>query len=186
MIDRFTGFKKLLLNRAYEGEISMLLAPDDNAPTKGPACLENCQMCLSKKELQINAIKTNKSTVININSNENIGDSSGNDNKTNLKMMASELTNNNYNINNIEEMHTAKTVCGKFFMVNGANISCACLRSPNGFSKYCHLCDGYIDLILVRHTSFINNIKFLLAMSSQNCNIVSIYDLHSPHNKLIK
>lgn len=66
-----------------------------------------------------------------------------------------------------------KTINGKFFMVNGANISCACPRSPNGFSKYCHLCDGYIDLILVRHTTFLNNLRLLLAMSSRNCRIVS-------------
>lgn len=68
-----------------------------------------------------------------------------------------------------------KTINGKFFMVNGANISCACPRSPNGFSKYCHLCDGYIDLILVRHTTFLNNLRLLLAMSSRNCRIVSIF-----------
>lgn len=60
------------------------------------------------------------------------------------------------------------TVSGKFLMVNGANISCACSRSPQGFNPYCHLGDGYLDLILVRHTSFFNNIRLLLAMSSKS------------------
>lgn len=59
------------------------------------------------------------------------------------------------------------TVKGKFLMVNGANISCACSRSPQGFNPYSHLGDGYVDLILVRHTSFFNNIRLLLAMSSK-------------------
>ncbi|KXJ69770.1 hypothetical protein RP20_CCG025907 [Aedes albopictus] len=59
------------------------------------------------------------------------------------------------------------TVSGKFLMVNGANISCACSRSPQGFNPYCHLGDGYLDLILVRHTSFFNNIRLLMAMSSK-------------------
>lgn len=59
------------------------------------------------------------------------------------------------------------TVSGKFLMVKGANISCACSRSPQGFNPYCHLGDGYLDLILVRHTSFFNNIRLLLAMSSK-------------------
>lgn len=59
------------------------------------------------------------------------------------------------------------TVSGKFLMVNGANISCSCSRSPQGFNPYCHLGDGYVDLILVRHTSLFNNIRLLLAMSSK-------------------
>ncbi|XP_058468006.1 ceramide kinase [Malaya genurostris] len=59
------------------------------------------------------------------------------------------------------------TISGKFLMVNGANISCACTRSPQGFNPYCHLGDGYLDLILVRHTSYLNNIRLLLAMSSK-------------------
>lgn len=66
------------------------------------------------------------------------------------------------------------TVSGKFLMVNGANISCACSRSPQGFNPYCHLGDGYLDLILVRHTSFFNNIRLLMAMSSKTKKIVSL------------
>lgn len=59
------------------------------------------------------------------------------------------------------------SVRGKFLMVNGANISCACHRSPQGFNPNCHLGDGYLDLIFVRHTSLFNNIRLLLAMSSK-------------------
>ncbi|XP_055634551.1 ceramide kinase isoform X2 [Toxorhynchites rutilus septentrionalis] len=73
-------------------------------------------------------------------------------------------TKNNNSINcDIEEV----TVSGRFLMVNGANISCSCYRSPQGFNPYSHLGDGYIDLILVRHTSFLNNIRLLQAMSSK-------------------
>lgn len=185
----YSGFKKLLLNRGYEGEITMQLAPSDNTPAKGPACLENCQMCLSNATTQIanKMNQTNRTTVIK-NTDGKFGDSNENENHTSSSKYSlfkkstnapsNKLTNNrpkNYNGNSAaDEMHTiAKTINGKFFMVNGANISCACSRSPNGLSKYCHLCDGYIDLILVRHTTFFNNIKFLMAMSSQNCIIVS-------------
>lgn len=59
-----------------------------------------------------------------------------------------------------------KKITGKFFMVNSANISCACDRSPSGFSPHCHLGDGYMHLILVRHGSIWQNIKLLLKMSS--------------------
>uniref|UniRef100_A0A182JL95 Uncharacterized protein n=1 Tax=Anopheles atroparvus TaxID=41427 RepID=A0A182JL95_ANOAO len=58
-------------------------------------------------------------------------------------------------------------VRGKFLMVNGANISCACLRSPQGFSPYCHLGDGLLDLVIVRHTSLFNNLRLLLTMTSK-------------------
>lgn len=55
-----------------------------------------------------------------------------------------------------------KTIRGNFFLICGANITCACARSPNGISRYSHLGDGCLDLILVRKTSFINNVRFLL------------------------
>ena len=62
---------------------------------------------------------------------------------------------------------------GKFFMVNGANVSCACSKSPMGFSPHCHIGDGCVDVILVRHTSLINNIRMLLRLSSKDKSVVS-------------
>lgn len=59
-----------------------------------------------------------------------------------------------------------QTISGKFFMVSGANISCACSRTPKGIAPYCHLGDGMVHLVLVKHTSFLNNIKLLLRLSS--------------------
>ncbi|XP_032595876.1 ceramide kinase isoform X2 [Drosophila grimshawi] len=55
-----------------------------------------------------------------------------------------------------------KVIRGNFFMICGANITCACSRSPNGISRYSHLGDGCLDLILVRKTSLVNNLRFLL------------------------
>lgn len=57
-------------------------------------------------------------------------------------------------------------------MVNGANVSCACSRSPMGFSPHCHIGDGCVDVILVRHTSLINNIRLLLRLSSKRKTLV--------------
>lgn len=73
-----------------------------------------------------------------------------------------------------DEIGKFKRVSGKFFMVNGANISCACKRSPSGFSPYAHLGDGYIDVIVVRHGSLWNNLKFLLTMSSAHGDIENL------------
>lgn len=160
--------------------------PSASDPLKGPACVEHCANCTNPSES--NKIQTNEAAVIK-NSTENIGDKCDNNNEQTLNESNSRLAENQVgktihidicvrNTKNTTEStnddgHYIKTINGKFFMVNGANISCACPRSPNGFSKYCHLCDGYIDLILVRHTSFINNLRFLLAMSSRNSRIVS-------------
>lgn len=57
-------------------------------------------------------------------------------------------------------------------MVNGANLACACSRSPMGFSPHCHLGDGCVDVILVRHTSLFNNIRMLLRLTSKQKTLV--------------
>ncbi|KAF5300184.1 hypothetical protein FQA39_LY11218 [Lamprigera yunnana] len=54
-----------------------------------------------------------------------------------------------------------KTVKGKFFMISAANISCTCKRSPSGIAPYCHIGDGYLHLILIHHTSLLNNLRIL-------------------------
>jgi ceramide kinase len=67
-----------------------------------------------------------------------------------------------------------KRVTGKFFMVNGANISCACDRSPSGMSPYSHVGDGYLNVICVRHGSIWNNLKLLLTLSRARGEIESL------------
>jgi ceramide kinase len=65
-----------------------------------------------------------------------------------------------------EDQEEYKRVTGKFTMINCANISCACDRSPSGFSPTCHLGDGYIHLILVRHGSIWQNVRLLLRLGA--------------------
>ncbi|XP_017114691.1 ceramide kinase [Drosophila elegans] len=64
-----------------------------------------------------------------------------------------------------------KVVRGNFFMICGANITCACARSPNGISRYSHLGDGCLDLILVKKTSLLNNVRFLLNTAGRSGDI---------------
>lgn len=64
-----------------------------------------------------------------------------------------------------------ETLRGKFFMVSGANISCACSRSPKGIAPSCHLGDGKVNLVLVKHTSVLNNLRLLLRLSSQDASV---------------
>lgn len=178
----FCGFKKLLLNRGYDGEVSLLVDSLARDPLKGPACLENCSICkIANETKQLTVIKDTTDIIddkfsnpcANVNNNARV-DAIDDENQPSIHIDIHVMNAKNNTTEHMDHAEYIKTINGKFFMVNGANISCACPRSPNGFSKYCHLCDGYIDLILVRHTSFLNNLRFLLAMSSgRNCKIVS-------------
>ncbi|CAL1678810.1 unnamed protein product [Lasius platythorax] len=115
----WSGFKKIIANKGYEGEIELLSDPCH--PASSTRCMKNCSRCLQHMH---NSIPD-------------------------------------------EEIARWVTVSGKFFMVNGANVSCACSRSPMGFSPHCHIGDGCVDVILIRHTSLINNIRLLLRLCSK-------------------
>ncbi|XP_046985114.1 ceramide kinase [Schistocerca americana] len=67
-----------------------------------------------------------------------------------------------------------KTFRGKFFMVNCANVSCACQRSPNGMSPYCHIGDGCVDVVMVKHSNLFNNLRLLLRMTSKANNVFDL------------
>ncbi|XP_012278630.1 ceramide kinase [Orussus abietinus] len=122
----YSGFKKLMANKGYDGEIELLSDPCH--PAASTRCMQNCTRCIQHMH---NSVPD-------------------------------------------KEITRKLIVRGKFFMVNGANVSCACSRSPLGFSPHCHIGDGCVDVILVRHTSFINNLRMLLRLSSKN---KTLYDL---------
>lgn len=111
----YSGFKKLMANRGYEGEIAFCVEDGNGNNSK---CFENCNECYSKKYIQGDKISSQW-----------------------------------------------KTLKGKFFMVSGANISCACARSPSGIAPYSHLGDGNLHLVVVHHTSIVNNLRLLLRLS---------------------
>lgn len=48
---------------------------------------------------------------------------------------------------------------GNYFMVTAANISCKCHRAPRGVSPYCHLGDGFLDVVVASSGDYIDNIK---------------------------
>lgn len=75
----------------------------------------------------------------------------------------------NNNEEEIEEKY--QKISGKVFMILGANISCACQRSPSGVAPDLHIGDGYNDLIIIRHGSLWNNLQFLLTASKDDGDI---------------
>ncbi|XP_060516142.1 ceramide kinase [Cylas formicarius] len=111
----YSGFKKLMLNKGYEGEIAIYT---DKKEVDDIRCRAKCEVCEGSNRVS---------------------------HKVSCKW---------------------ETLKGKFFMVSGANISCACSRSPKGIAPYCHLGDGKVNIVIVRHTSIINNLRLLLRLSS--------------------
>jgi ceramide kinase len=130
----YSGFKKFLLNRAYDVEIMIQEEPEANDSdviidcdgNQTLKCYESCSKC-------------------------------------------SLMTKNENKDDETEEKY--RKISGKIFMIVGANISCACQRSPSGISPYLHVGDGYNDIIIVRHSSYWNNLKFLLTVSKENGDI---------------
>ncbi|KOC62165.1 Ceramide kinase [Habropoda laboriosa] len=125
----YSGFKKILANKGYEGEIQLLSDPCH--PATSTRCIKNCTRCLQHMH---NSVPD-------------------------------------------KEISRWMTVRGKFFMVNGANLACACSKSPMGFSPHCHVGDGCVDVILVRHTSLFNNIRMLLRLSSKEKTVLKFLNL---------
>lgn len=158
----YSGFKKFMANRCYEGEI--LIQQRDASvtdPADGFECFENCRRCTEARARKETG-PTERSVI-----------------------MMDEADAGQGNLGYVEDASgTAavatcspwKIVRGKFFMVNGANLSCACSRSPNGFSKFCHVGDGCVDLVVIRQTSFFNNLRLLMKLSGSKSQIVSRFD----------
>lgn len=142
-----SGFRKLMKNRGYKGQVTML-----STRISTIKCFENCDECLKKCD---------KSS-----SPDENGSSLPNESAVSTTKAA--------------EDQTWKTVEGKFFMISGANISCACDRSPSGIAPYGHLGDGNLHLVLVRHTSLFNNLRLLQRLTKLNYSVddLSFVEIH--------
>ena len=68
-----------------------------------------------------------------------------------------------------------REITGDFIAVNCVNMTCRCAKSKYGLSPFCHTSNGCADLILVRKTSRINYIRYLLRLSRNNY-FVSFYN----------
>ncbi|XP_018571310.1 ceramide kinase isoform X2 [Anoplophora glabripennis] len=117
----YSGFKKLVRNKGYQGEIAVY---SESESVEETTCRENCERCELNKKTECD--------------------------KLGCKW---------------------QTLSGKFFMVSGANISCACSRSPKGIAPYSHLGDGMVHLVLVKHTTVLNNLRLLLRLSSADSTV---------------
>ncbi|KAF5281153.1 hypothetical protein FQA39_LY17885 [Lamprigera yunnana] len=85
------------------------------------------------------------------------------------------------NETNNDKKNNWVTISGKFFLLAAANIPCGSNRNPNGLAPYCHLGDGYLNILVVHHTTFYRSLKTLHRFTQS---AYSINDL--PHVKVYR
>ncbi|XP_054738569.1 ceramide kinase [Anastrepha obliqua] len=126
----------------------------------------------SKKTIDFDEIKNVSSTDCYKGSEAAVTVTNDNEEKDATDVVAAVNTDNSESTTDVRRQCAQwKTIKGKFFMVSGANITCACTRSPNGVAPYSHIGDGYLDLVLVRKTSLLNSIRLLINMAGRNGDI---------------
>lgn len=196
----YSGVKAFLSNRGYEAELRMLEEPDlllttpmqeelpqspDSVCSLGESlpsvCYANCQRCSFASSIQ----EQRSSLFIQEESRQTeqvereepeLRDSYLTPSEAALLKPRIRPGNLQLATGSISSMRNYgneqwKVVRGNFFMICGANITCACARSPNGISRYSHLGDGCLDLILVKKTNLLNNIRFLLNTAGRSGDI---------------
>ena len=94
----YVGFKKILMNRGYDVELMILQEPDSNSSQGN----DNSNVCDNEQELKCYENCSICSMPRTYNNNTNVISRDG------------------------ESDEKYKRITGKFFMVNSANISCAC------------------------------------------------------------
>lgn len=139
----YAGFLTALKNKRYYCEISMVLS--HTTPGMGPKCYRACEVCTRSFTKSENKTRYQEQTLSTIRNDLNLkcnGDKSPEDRKV-------------------------VTVRGKYFVVGCANLSCACKRSPNGFSPYSHIGDGSMDILLIKPQSLLDIGRILLRSKSK-------------------
>ena len=63
--------------------------------------------------------------------------------------------------------HRSDVIRDKFMNVTGAMMPCSCRQTPKGIAPGAHLGDGNADLIMVRGTSRLNYLRYLVRVAFQ-------------------
>ncbi|KAI8782009.1 ceramide kinase, partial [Biomphalaria glabrata] len=140
----WSGFKAFVANKAYEGEVSFLLASEeDSHPRDRNVCYAGCEKC--KKSVVKN------SQAISGKDNFLEYDLGGASEALPSTKRASYMMKDGW--------HRVK---GRFCAINLVTISCRCALSPTGMSPSSHLGDGCMDLILIQDCSRVQYLRHLI------------------------
>ena len=133
-----SGAKTLLDNKMYEGKVSFVMNKiNATDPTDvGNPCLYRCPTC------------ERVSHVLNEEHEAFAQNAPGRHNEFST-----------------EDELSIQSIEGQFMSVTGAVMSCMSPNSPKGITPSAHLGDGNLDLILVRKTSRLNYLRYLIRTS---------------------
>ncbi|KAH9487790.1 hypothetical protein Btru_068344 [Bulinus truncatus] len=137
------GFKTFLANKAYEGEVSFLLASEeDSHPRDHSVCYAGCEKC-KQAGVKIQQMLSGKDNLLEY-------DLGGASEAMLPVKRASFMMKDGW--------HHVK---GRFSAINLVTISCRCDLSPLGMSPSSHLGDGCMDLILIHDCSRLQYLRHL-------------------------
>ncbi|KAF5297417.1 hypothetical protein FQR65_LT01348 [Abscondita terminalis] len=89
------------------------------------------------------------------------------------------------NCNTCTAVHNAEGAwvsnSGKYFLIAVANMTCSGERNPSGLTPYCHLGDGYLNVLVVYHTNLYKCVRTFLRFTQSE---YSISDL--PHVEVFR
>ncbi|XP_059153792.1 ceramide kinase-like [Physella acuta] len=136
----WSGFKTFLANKAYEGEVSFLLASEeDSHPRDHTVCYAGCEKC---RKAGMRSELTSSSQI-----------------ELDLGAASEGLSaHRRANFMLKDGWHHVK---GRFSAINLVTISCRCSLSPQGMSPSSHLGDGCMDLILIQDCSRLDYLRHL-------------------------
>ncbi|XP_034116468.2 LOW QUALITY PROTEIN: ceramide kinase [Drosophila albomicans] len=196
----YSGVKAFLSNRGYDAELHLLEEPLEPETPQSPVsvcseppsvCYANCQRCSiasSLQEQRSSLFPTEEEHKEQHHHPKSLAPTASLNHELQLSASETALLRPRPSTLPLQQSTPAaygsdlslrsgeqwKIIRGNFFMICGANITCACARSPNGISRYSHLGDGCLDLILVRKTTLLNNLRFLLNTAGRGGDIRSL------------
>ncbi|GFN84603.1 hypothetical protein PoB_001110900 [Plakobranchus ocellatus] len=143
----YSGAKKFFANRAYEGEVSFLLASEeDSHPRDQSICYYGCEKCRQA------GLKSQQAISLRDVPPELDSGAAGDTNSPSSRV-----------VNTMRDgWHRVK---GRFCAINLATISCRCDLAMTGMSPAAHLGDGCMDLILVQECSRLQYLHHLLRIT---------------------
>ncbi|GFR74005.1 ceramide kinase [Elysia marginata] len=144
----YSGAKTFFANRAYEGEVSFLLASEeDSHPRDQSICYAGCEKCRRA------GLKSQQQAVVQRDLQPDIDNGAAGDSGSPSSRAAKQMK---------DGWHRVR---GRFVAINLATMSCRCDLAQMGISPAAHLGDGCMDLILVQECSRLQYLHHLLRIT---------------------
>uniref|UniRef100_A0A1Y1K4P4 DAGKc domain-containing protein n=3 Tax=Photinus pyralis TaxID=7054 RepID=A0A1Y1K4P4_PHOPY len=77
-------------------------------------------------------------------------------------------------------------ISSNFFLLAGANMSCAGSRNPHGLAPYCHLGDGYLNVLIVHQTSLYQRLRTFQRFSQSSYTMADLSHVETYRGKELR